>query len=290
VGATLRATRTASVAGAVLIAAAAVVQGVGPTMTVPSAAQAEGGDLVDRFLDVVQAVPTIQPGDVLVAEFDLEVQFLGDHIGDHAALEAVHDDAQSLFIAGDDAKSPVGTLIASGARAVMLIEDGYRRLAEFELTVPLRTLDELEVAVGTDQPRNLRNQGIDLVQEGQYRLETTLVGMRELDLTQEQATRYQGAVSKALQFAMIADPALRDLSRDTTASQIRTVSRFNPDIAGTAAARWAEYLCIPRGSADALSNAALAAAITATLDAGQTADCPDLPNPEVLAPGQIPAT
>lgn len=286
-GATLRATRSAAIAGAIFVAAAAVASGIPGEQVLPSAAQGSATDLVDRFLELTDAVPEIDPEDVLVNDQTLEVDFLGDHIGDHARLEAVHDDAQMLFIDGEDAESVIGEVVADGARAVMLIEDGYRRLAEYETIVPFDSVDELGVAVGTDEPRHLRAQGIDLIQNGQYRLELVLVAMREFELTTEQTSEYQDAVRKALGFAVSVDPKLRELAGDRDSAELLSTTRFDPDIAGTAAARWVSYACVPVGSANALSAEALQVAVLVTLNLGQADDCPDLPDPETLDPNSI---
>lgn len=286
-GATLRASRTAGIAGAALIAAAAIWTGVPTTDGLPSAAQGDAdGDLVDRFLTVAEAVPFVNGTDVLVAELTVEAEFLGDFIGDHRALEAVSEDAQALFITGDDARSDLGDLVAEGARAVMLIEDGYRRLADYELIVPFESRDDLDVAVGTDEPRHLLRQGVDLVQQGHYRLEDVLVAMTALDLTADQADRYQDIVEREVVFAVEADPALRMLMAEPTSLEMVGVTRFQADIAGTAVARWAEYLCVPRGAANALSLQAMLTAITTNLGTSIADDCPNLPDPEVLTPGE----
>lgn len=287
-GATVRAARTAGGAGAVLVAAAVALSGLPGTSSLPSAAQNAEGDLVDRLLDIVEQVPIIQPDNILVADLTLERELLGDFIADHRTLAELHDDALQLFVDGDEAGGELGDAVGDAARAVLMLEEGYERWAALELVVPFEAFDDLEVAIGTDPARSLAEQGVDLVQEGQARLAAAYLRLQPLELSAEQETRLDGVVVEARAYQARIEPALRDYARDFTTQELLEFERFS-GTAGTAPARAVTYLCIPRGSADALSPAALAEALANQLTFVAD-DCPALPDPEVLTVDDVPGS
>ncbi len=239
------------------------------------------------MLDVVEAVPVLDPENVLIADLTLERELLGDFIREHAALEDIHDEALQLFIDGDEAGGDLGDAVADAARAVLLIEEGYERWAQLELVVPFDAEDDLGVSTGTDAVRSLAEQGIDLVQEGQARLEAAYLRLLPLEFTSAQEARLEAAAAKARDYQATGEPALRHYAGDVTTQEILEVDRFE-GTTGTAKARWVTYVCIPRGSANALSPEALAAALANSLTFVAD-DCPNFPDPELLDPAEAEA-
>lgn len=266
----------AGLAGAVALAVAGTA--------VATALQDDGSSdeaLIDRLVALERELPVLPPDTVDVDPAETWATMTGDFTGARVALDAVVDEARSLFVDAEQADGPVATAVAEVARGILVLRTGYQHLAAWEtndLTFPLETLDDDEVATGADELYGVAQTGFSLVLDARARTLPAYAVLRDADAADpEDRTVLDERYEAALAFDSDTKPAIhRALSFETT-QVMRTVSRFVSTAPGTEArARAMTVVCIDRETyqaAELLDAEETAALVTLPAD-----DCPDLDN------------
>ena len=268
-------------------AASALLVGLLATQLTAVALQdgAPPDELVDRLVELERQLPALPPDEVIIAEDQTWAEFTGDFTGAKVSIDAVAEEARDLFItANESGPNPVANAVESAARSVLILQEGYGLLAEWEtydLAFPVDDSDDQGVATGADEPYGLAEAGLRLVLDAHARRLAAFGVLRDAEGIDDSEreffeTRYQDEVT----FDSDQRPLIhRGLSLDTTAV-LRAVDRFETSAPGSEArARVATYVCIPReayttGDVPGVSLPEELIALGATA----VADCPDLDN------------
>ena len=273
-----------------LLAVGALVVGVLATQFAATALQGEDGaapipELVDRLVELEQQLPSLPPEDVIISEEETWAEFTGDFTGAKVTIDALADEARDLFIAANEAKpNPTATAVASGARSILLFQEAYGLLAEYEsydLAFPVDATDDEGVATGADEPYGLAEAGLRLVLDAHSRRLAAYELLRDSEAVDENERDFFDTLYRAeVGFDTDMRPLIhRALSLDTT-EVMRGIERFETSAPGSEArARTFTVVCIPReaytsGDLPGVSLPEELLALTGT----PAADCPDLQN------------
>lgn len=280
-----RRTRTA------LFAVVGVAVAVVATQLTASALQtndepvASSEELIDRLVELERELPDLPPSEVILAEDETWAEFTGDFTGAQVTIDTLADQARDLFIDANDATpDPVATAVGSAARSILLLQEGYTLLAEWEaydLAFPVDDTDDEGVATGADEPYGLAEAGLRLVLDAHSRRLAAFELLRDSEAADQDEREFFDVLYRAeVDFDAEMRPDIHHaLSLDTT-EVIRTIERFGTSAPGAEArARVMTVVCIPReayaeGDVPLLGLPEELAALAST----GAADCPDLPN------------
>ncbi|MDX1657305.1 MAG: hypothetical protein R3343_00650 [Nitriliruptorales bacterium] len=271
-----------------LLVASALVVGLMVTQLTAIALQegAPPDELVDRLVELEQQLPALPPDEVLIAEDETWAEFTGDFTGAKVSIDALAEEARDLFItANESGPNPVADAVASAARSILILQEGYGLLAEWEsydLAFPVDDADDDGVATGADEPYGLAEAGLRLVLDAHSRRLAAYGILRDADgIEDTERDFFEGLYQDEVTFDTDQRPLIhRGLSLDTTAV-LRAVERFGTSAPGSEArARVATYVCVPREAYTTgdLPLASLPEELVALGVTAAAADCPDLKN------------
>lgn len=285
-----RATTSRHRGGRTLLAVAGLLVAVMATQFTATALQGDDAavpvdQLVDRLVELERQLPELPPNDVIFSDEETWAEFTGDFTGAQVTIDTLADEARDLFITATDAKpDPTATAVASAARSILLLQEGYTLLAEYEaydLAFPVDDTDDQGVSTGADEPYGLAEAGLRLVLDAHTRRLAAFELLRDADAVDDTEREFFDVLYRAeLDFDADMRPAIhRALSLDTT-DVMRTIDRFGTSAPGAdARARVMTVVCVPR-EAYAAGDVPLTSLPEGLLALPDTpaADCPDLPN------------
>lgn len=269
--------------GAALAGAVAATLGVtGSTVAV---ALQDGGSpdesLIDRLVAIEQQLPVLPPDTVAIDPTQTWATFTGDFTGARVALDTVADEARGLFVDAEESEGPVATAVADVARSVLTSRAALERLAMWEtndLTFPLDTFDQDEVATGADELYGVAQTGFALLLDARARALPAYAVLRDAEAADDtEKAVFDRQYQLGLEFDADTKPDLhRAMSYDTT-QVMRSTSRFTSTSPGSdARARTLTVVCIDRQAyqaAEVIDAAGVAALVTTPAE-----DCPALDN------------
>lgn len=242
-------------------------------------------ELVDRLVELERQLPELPPTEVVLTDETTWGELTGDFTGAKVTIDSLADAARELFIEANEAKpDPIATAVASAARSILIFQEGYGLLAEYEaydLAFPVEDIDDEGVSTGADEPYGLAEAGLRLVLDAHARRLAAFGLLRDADVVDDTERQFFETLYRAeVDFDTEMRPLIhRILSLDTT-EVMRAIDRFSTSAPGTEArARVFTVVCIPReayttGDLPLTSLPEELLALTGT----PAADCPDLDN------------